>query len=406
MMTTRTKQPPEARPLRIGIVVPHIFMHRDILPHVIFSPAPLALSLADGLTAQGHHVSLFTPGPVATAAHNITADLTGFEHELALRGDTYMDLLRKHPLTFTTLARQVQSALLARAYALANTGGLDVVHVYTNEEELGLAFAELCRRPVVFTHHDPYNFLARYRAVFPHYAHVPMISLSMAQRAGMPADTNWVGNIYHGLPETQLTPVARPANNYVAYFGRIIEPKGVHLAIQAVRQYNRQAARPLQLRLAGKHYSGQEKDTYWQRRIAPELDDMISYAGFIPPAGRRAFLGNARALLVPSAFSEPFGMVVIEALACGTPVIALDSGSLPELLTKPATGTVVAKVQDAAGTIDEAATAARLAEALEKITTFDRTACRRVFAERFTAARMCREHEAVYRRLTALPDRF
>src|SRR5690242_19821988 len=109
-----------ASSLRIGIVVPHIFMHRDILPHVIFSPAGLALQLADGLVGTGQKVTLFSPGPVDTKAHNITADLRYFQRELSLRGDSYIDLLKKHPLTFITLARQVQAELIALAYAMAN----------------------------------------------------------------------------------------------------------------------------------------------------------------------------------------------------------------------------------------------------------------------------------------------
>src|SRR5882757_6928692 len=115
--------------LRIGVVVPHIFLHKDILPHVIFSPGHLAVELADGLQALGAEVTLFSPGPVATKARNLTADLTFFQHELVARGDTYMDLLKKHPFTFVTLARQVQSEIIARAYAMANAGELDIVHI-------------------------------------------------------------------------------------------------------------------------------------------------------------------------------------------------------------------------------------------------------------------------------------
>src|SRR6185437_16908609 len=164
------KTTPTNRPLRIGIVVPHIFMHREIIPHVIFSPAKLALSLSKGLDALGASVTLFTPGPVDTKVRNITADLSYFEHELALRGDSYTELLKKHPFTFITLARQVQAELIAKAFAMANDGKLDLVHIYTNEEDLALPFAQLCSKPVVFTHHDPFNFMVKYKNVFPKYA--------------------------------------------------------------------------------------------------------------------------------------------------------------------------------------------------------------------------------------------
>jgi hypothetical protein len=130
--------------MKIGIVVPHIFMHEGILPGVIFSPGVLALRLAEGLQQQGAEVTLYSPGPVVTPVRNVTADLRLFEQELAGRGDSYLDLLKKHPLTFITLARQVQSELVARAYADAGRGELDVVHIYTNEEDIALPFARLC----------------------------------------------------------------------------------------------------------------------------------------------------------------------------------------------------------------------------------------------------------------------
>ena len=394
-----------ASSLRIGIVVPHIFMHRDILPHVIFSPAGLALQLADGLVGAGQEVTLFSPGPVDTNAHNITADLRYFQRELSLRGDSYIDLLKKHPLTFITLARQVQAELIALAYAMANEGKLDVIHIYTNEEEIALPFAKLCNKPVVFTHHDPFNFLVKYKNNFPKYAELPWISLSRAQRKGMPANTNWLANIYHGLPRDQLQPLQSPSNNYIGYLGRIIEPKGVHLAAAAVELYNqRHPDQPITLRIAGKHYSGNGKDTYWQERINPRLGEHIMYDGFVKPENRQTFIGNARALIVPSIFEEPFGMVVIEALACGTPVIGLDSGAIPEIIASDKIGSVVRKRYTVGDTLDTAATSAALAESFERIDTFDRIACRQAFEARFTADRMVSEHVAAYAKLTAVPD--
>jgi glycosyltransferase involved in cell wall biosynthesis len=375
-------------------------MHEALLPQVIFSPAELALALADGLEKQGAEVTLFSPGPVTTGAHNITADLGYFERELAGRGDSYIDLLKKHPLTFVTLARQVQSELVARAYAMANAGKLDIVHVYTNEEDTALPFAQLCRKPVVFTHHDPFNFSVKYKNVFPKYKDLNWISMSYAQRAGMPPDTNWAGNVYHGLPSTDLSPVADPANNYIAYLGRIIQPKGLHLAIEAAKQYNAHAAHPLTLKIAGKHYAGHKKDNYWQTRILPHLDDKhIEYVGFVGPDHKRDFLGNARALIIPSLFEEPFGMVSIEALACGTPVIGLDSGAIPEVMQNSQTGLVVKKVTMGDHGVDETATTAALATAIEKITSINRAACRADYEARFTAERMCAEHLAIYKQL-------
>ncbi|HEX9153615.1 MAG TPA: glycosyltransferase, partial [Candidatus Saccharimonadales bacterium] len=289
--------------------------------------------------------------------------------------------------------------LIAQAFDMANRDELDIVHVYTNEEDIALPFAKLCTKPVVFTHHDPFNFLVKYKNVFPKYKDLNWISMSMAQRAGMPEGTNWVGNVYHGIDENVLSPVFEPAGNYIAYLGRIIEPKGVHLAIDAVKRYNQTAARTLKLKIAGKHYAGHKKDTYWQERIEPLVDgNEIEYVGFIDDmAGKQEFLGNAKATIMPSLFDEPFGLVMIESLACGTPVIGLNSGAIPEVIRQGSTGVVVDKTfTDCSSVLDDSAISKVIAEVLPRVLGFDRRACRSDFEERFTAKRMCREHLAIY----------
>ncbi len=392
---TPPKSSQRGRPLKIGVVVPHIFMHCDILPRVIFSPGRLAIDLVNGLHDCGHDVTLFSPGPVDVRCHTITADLSLFQAELDRRGDSYVDLLRKHPMTFVTLARQVQAELISDAYQRANTGEFDIVHMYTNEEEIGYAFARLCRVPVVFTHHDPFNFLVRYKSIMPRYRHLNWISISHAQRLTMPSDTHWVGNVYHGLNEPKLTPVKKPSREYAAYLGRIIQPKGVHLAIAAVRKYNETATTPLTLKIAGKHYAESGKDNYWKTMIEPELDDTIQYVGFIDTPGRkRDFLGNARALLVPSLFDEPFGMVTLEAFACGTPVIALDSGALPEVIDDGVTGYVVHKGD---APYDEMMIVNQLAGKLSQVDHIKRQSCLAAYRQQFTSRHMVQNYIDIYR---------
>ena len=389
--------------MRVGLVVPHIFMQRDILLGVIFSPGSLALALAAGLEGLGAEVTLYSPGPVDTPVRNVTADLGPFEAELQVRGDSYMDLLKKHPLVWASLARQVQAELVARVFADANAGKLDVVHVYANEEDIALPFAQFCRVPVVFTHHDPFDLLVKYRRGYARHKDLNWISVSMAQRRGMPADTNWVANIYHGLDGTAWRPAKRPRGDYFAYLGRIVETKGVHLAIGAVKKYNQLRRRagfePLPLKIAGKHYAGYGKDEYWRTQIEPELGKDVEYVGHLRIAEEQsAFSANARAVLVPSTFEEPFGMVMIESLASGTPVIGLDSGAIPEVIRDGETGFVVPKVVQGKQ-IDEARTASGLAEAMVKIDRIDRRACRRDFESRFTLDRMVLDHFELYKRL-------
>jgi len=286
---------------------------------------------------------------------------------------------------------------------MANDNQLDIVHVYTNEEEIAMPFASLCNKPVVFTHHDPFSFLVRYKNIMPKYAHLNWVSISYAQRVDMPADTNWVGNVYHGHSDTILTPISTPIGDYFTYFGRIIQPKGVHLAIQAVKRYNETAKVPMKLKIAGKHYGESEKNSYWEEFIVPELNEYIEYVGFIEKSiDKRNFLGNAAALLVPSIFPEPFGMVSIEALACGTPVVALNSGALSEVIEDGRTGYVIDKVINESTVLNETATVQSLAECLPRVLTIDRTDCRKAYENKFTAELMSQGYLDIYQKLSSL----
>jgi len=299
-----------------------------------------------------------------------------------------LDLLKKHPLTFVSLARQVQAEIIAKAYAMANSDQLDIVHIYTNEEDIALPFAQFCTKPVVLTHHDPFRLLVKYKSVMPKYKQLNWISISMAQRTDMPPDTNWVGNIYHGLAADAFTPNFATNQGYVAYLGRIIESKGVHLAIAAAKRAG------VKLKIAGKHYAGHSKDAYWQRQIEPQIDGKnIEYVGFVKGRAKQDLLANASALLVPSTFEEPFGMVLIEALACGTPVIGLNNGAINEIVKDKKTGIIVKSAASERTTING------LAKAIQDIGTIDRRACRYDFEQRFTLDHMCQNHIAVYRKL-------
>lgn len=378
--------PRTSRPLRIGLVVPHIFMQQALLPQVIFSPGALSLELARGLAGLGAQVTLFTPGPVDTPVRNLTANLAGFEAELLARGYGTIELLKRHPLVFVSLARQVQSELIAQSYRMLSAGELDVVHIYTNEEDIALPFARLVSGPVVFTHHDPFRLLIKYKHNFGQYADLNWLSLSQAQRLGMPARTNWLANIYHGLDQHVWVAPAPRSRDYVLYLGRIVEPKGLHLAIAAARKAN------LRLVIAGKHYAGHSKDTYWTDRIEPQLQvGKAEYVGYVSSvAERQELLAGAAALLVPSIFDEPFGMVMIEALASGTPVVGLESGAIPEVVQSGRTGYVVRP-----GATEEITTDG-LAEALKRVTQLSSADCRADFEFRFTLERMAQEHLGVY----------
>ena len=384
--------------MRVGLLIPHFFMHDEIIRDSIFAPGDLAIQLANDLVKNNVDVTLFSPGFTHPnqKIKNINCDLANFKEELNLRGDTYLGLLKKHPLIFISLARQAQSELVAKAFEMANDNELDLIHVYACEEEMPLVYSKFCKKPVVFTHHEPFNYQAKYRNIFPKYKDVNWISISYSQRKSMPKDTNFIANIYHGLDIKRFYLNANPQGNYFAYFGRIIESKGVHLAISAAKKAG------VKLKIAGKHYSGYGKEKYWEEKIANEIDNQqIEYIGFLnTDEEKQKFLGNANALIMPSIWDEPFGMVAIESLACGTPVIGLNSGAIPEIITDNENGFIVEKSFLQNGEIDEEIIVWNLASKIPHIQSLQRSQVRESFEKRFTLERMAKEHIEIYSRLT------
>ncbi|MCL2444530.1 glycosyltransferase [Candidatus Saccharibacteria bacterium] len=366
--------------MRVALVVPHIFVNDGVRERVIFSPGELAIDLAQGLEEKGVDVTLCTPGVVECGVKNATADMSGFEKELEGRGYGYLELLKKHSMVFVGMARQVQAELISDVYQRANAGEFDLVHIYTNEEDIALQFAGLCEKPVVFTHHDPFNFLIKYKSVFARYQHLNYISMSLAQRRTAPEEMNWVGNVYHGV-DLDKYEFSEESGDYFAYLGRIIEPKGVHLAVEAAKKTG------VKLKIAGKHYGG-TADDYWTRAIEPELGESVEYVGYLRGEEKLEFLRRAKALVVPSVFDEPFGIVTIEALACGVPVIGSSAGATPEIVEDGVSGLI-------------ASTAKEIAEVMGRVGEIDRRTCRRRVEEKFTLERMVAGHVEVYEKVVA-----
>ncbi|MDR0979953.1 MAG: glycosyltransferase [Candidatus Nomurabacteria bacterium] len=424
-------------PLRVALVVPHVFMGDELREQVIFSPGELAREFANadwgdilascgvfvGIASEGAKISLtlFTPLPVKCKAPTVVADYSGFERELAGRGYGYLELLKKHPSLFVALSRQLQGEIIASAFARANAGEFDLVHIYTNEEDQALIFADLCRVPVVFTHHDPYNFLIKYKSVFPQYRGRNFVSMSLAQQRTAPEGTNFVANIYHGVrlsapvancrPEGtntgRLAPLlaeqssansprsafgamnshgAKNTTPYFIYVGRIIEPKGVHLAIAAAERAG------VNLKIVGKRYD----DNYFEREIATHLEGTggasrkkggkIEYLGFKRGEALQTLVAGARGLLMPSQFEEPFGMTAIEALAVGTPVIASRNGALPEIIEEGKSGFF-------ADSVDE------MAAKMAKIDEIRPENCVKRVKEQFSLEKMLAEHAKLWLKL-------
>jgi glycosyltransferase involved in cell wall biosynthesis len=254
----------------------------------------------------------------------------------------------------------------------------DVIHFHCDYIQFPLVRRLACRN--ISTLHGQIH-LHDAGALFSEYDDIPLVSISNAQRRPLPG-ANWQATVYHGLPRNLHT-FQPERGTYLAFLGRISPEKRLDRAIEIARRSG------VPLKVAAKIYD--EDRAYFESTIAPLLNEARSFVELVGEVGgerKNAFLRGARALLFPIDWPEPFGLVMIEALACGTPVIAWRNGSVPEIVEHEVTGFVV-------GSVVEAATC------VTWLGDIDRARCRRAFEERFEASRMTRDYLDVYRRLIA-----
>lgn len=307
--------------------------------------------IAEGLVERGVDVTLFATLDSQTAASLDGVCPKGYAEDPALDG-------------------RVWEALHV-AHALARSGEFDLIHNHL--DWLPLAFAAHCKAPLVTTIH---GFSGR--GILPAYLNArasSYVSISDADRA---PELNYVATVYHGIDLTALpfSPIGGPS---LVVFGRIHPDKGTAQAIEIARRARRRLV-----------ICGIVQDTnYYREQVEPHIDgDQVTYLGSVGPLQRAQVLGSALAVLHPIAFDEPFGLSVVEAMACGTPVITYPRGAMPEVVQPGVTGFLVDGVAAAAAAVDAAAA-------------LDRGQIRRAVEQRFSAARMVDDYLAVYKQLLA-----
>jgi glycosyltransferase involved in cell wall biosynthesis len=230
--------------------------------------------------------------------------------------------------------------------------------------------------PFVVTAHGRLDFAGLPRLI-QHFPNAPLISISNRQREPLP-EAKWLATVYHGMPTKCLAPEYAPGA-YLAFLGRITPDKGPEPAIRIAR------ASRLPLRIAAKVPRAEEG--YFKERIAPLVDgDRVQFVGELGQEKKQEFLGGAAALLFPIDWPEPFGLVMIEAMACGTPVIAFRRGSVPEIVDDGLSGFVV----------DDEPAAVAAVGCLDRL---DRRKVRAQFQRRFSATRMARDYVTQYEAL-------
>lgn len=308
--------------------------------------------VTEELVRMGHDVTLFASGDSQTAAR-----LEGIcSHALRLNTGIFN---RDAPMTM----------LMEKSFG--TTDDFDIVHSHL--DFLGFPLGRRSVVPVVTTLHGRLD-LPELEPVFREYVEMPLVSISDAQRRPLPW-ANWQATIHHGLPHDLYT-FHPGSDGYLAFLGRISPEKRPDHAIEIAKLTG------LPLRIAAKVDPADLQ--YFRSEIEPLLDHpLIEFLGEISDVQKNEFVGNAMALVCPYDWPEPFGLVLIEALACGTPVLAYRRGSIPEIIDDGITGFVCETLND-------------MADAITRLPLIDRTRCRASFDARFTADRMARDYVALY----------
>ena len=338
--------------MRIAQVAP---LYESVPPRLYGGTERVVSWLTEELVAQGHEVTLFASGDSLTTARLVPI---------------CPQALRLSPRCVDPVAHHIH--LIEKV--LQQRDEFDVIHFHTDYLHFSLSRHQ--DLPQVTTLHgrlDIPDLVPLYRE----FCDVPVVSISDAQRVPLPW-INWHGTVYHGLPETSFAPYLG-AGQYLAFLGRISPEKGLDQAIAIAKRSG------MPLKIAAKIDRADRE--YFETYIKPLMGDhLIDYVGEIGDHEKNEFLGNAVALLFPINWSEPFGIVMIEALACGLPVVAYPYGSVPEIVEDGATGFLVRCVEDAV-------------KALANISSIDRAKCRRQFEMRFSARRMARNYLTIFERI-------
>jgi len=312
--------------------------------------------LTEELVKLGHDVTLFASGDSITSARLVSCAAT------ALRLDpNVVDPIPYYMLLLDRVFRQAAS--------------FDVLHFHIDYLHFPL-FRHLAGRTVTTLHGR--QDLPDIKPLFLGFDDMPLVSISRDQRRPV-ANANFAATIHHGLPLDLMQPIFHPHGGYLAFIGRISPEKRPDRAVAIARSYG------IPLKIAAK--VDRVDQAYFQETIAPLLDGPgVEFIGEISEQDKNAFLGEASGLLFPIDWPEPFGLCMIEAMACGTPVLAFRRGSVPEVIDEGISGLIVS-------TIDEAVAA------VPRLLAMDRRAVRDRFEKRFSSARMARDYVRLYRRL-------
>jgi glycosyltransferase involved in cell wall biosynthesis len=346
----------EGTKLKIAQIAP---LMESVPPRLYGGTERIVSYLTEELVGLGHEVTLFASGDSITAANLVPCVPRALRLDASVR-----DPIPYYMLMLDRVRQRVDD--------------FDVLHFHIDQFQFPL-FRSIAGRTVTTLHgrQDLPDLLPLYLG----FGDMPLVSISDAQRRPVP-DANFAGTVYHGIPVDLHRGIAKARASYLAFLGRISPEKRPDRAISIAR------ALGIPLKIAAK--VDRVDEVYFKTQIEPLLEGGgVEFIGEINDREKTQFLGDAQALLFPVDWPEPFGLSMIEAMACGTPVLAFRCGSVPEIVEDGITGAIV-------GTMEEAIAA------LPRVIALDRKKVRQRFEQRFSATRMAKDYVGIYRSLLAI----
>ena len=344
--------------MRIAQVAP---LYESVPPKFYGGTERVVSWLTEELVAMGHDVTLFASGDSLTTAHLVPI---------------CPQALRLSPHCIDQLAHHVN--LIQKVVQAHEEERFDLIHFHIDYLHFPVSRSQ--KLPQITTLHGRLD-IPDLAPLYHQFSEMPVVSISDSQRAPLPW-INWQGTVHHGLPENTFSSYQKHGG-YMAFLGRVSPEKGLDRAIEIAKQAQ------VPLKIAAKIDRADRE--YFETVIKPLLNtDLVEFVGEIGDHEKNEFLGNALALVFPIAWDEPFGIVMIEAMACGVPVLAYPGGSVPEIIEDGVNGFLVDNIKDAVN-------------AIKRIGAIDRNGCRRRFLKRFTSRRMARDYMAIYDRIARRP---
>lgn len=372
--------------MRIGLLLPSVYMGAKYKDK-IFAPKQLFLNLADGLVSKGHEVYVYASPDTKTKARLIGGDLELIEHDFTSPKFRGLERItrRKYAHAMTRIEYEVD--LTVKAYLHAKEKKLQIMHLY--HDFMAHYVNTIVPIKTVYSIHDPRpkpHYIDHWR--LRNFRNDNYIFISQSQHKNFSGLARSVGVVYHGI-ELNKFPFQESGGSYLAFLGRYIREKGVLEAIAAAKAIG------LPLKMIGDDVY--RALPYYQEKVLPHLKKgVVEDETFLREGDRAKFLQNAKALLFPILWDEPFGMVMIEAMAVGTPVIAFDRGSVSEVVKDGVTGFVVSPKEGVRGLVSAIKKLQSLSvEEYQKM----RAACRAHVEKNFTVEKMVEGYEEVYKKV-------